>query len=84
MKHSDALHFDPVDDVVYVAELDQQVSLYTKAGELITQWGGGVSSDKPCEFLACPHGIWSDSRGDLYVSEVQADARLQKFVRQGG
>ena len=84
LRHPDALHFDPVDDVVYVAELDQQVSLYTKAGELITQWGGGVSSDKPGEFLACPHGIWSDSRGDLYVSEVQADARLQKFVRQGG
>ena len=44
--------------------------------------GNGVESEKPGEFLKCPHGAWLDSKGDLYVSEVQADARLQKFVRQ--
>ena len=51
-------------------------------GTKLTEWGGGVESEKPGEFVKCPHGIWLDSKGDLYVSEVQADARLQKFVRQ--
>jgi hypothetical protein len=68
--------------VVYIAELQQQVSIYTLDGELLSKWGGAKPSDKPGEFLACPHGIWTDSRGDLYVGEVQADGRLQKFIRQ--
>lgn len=79
--HPDTIYFDPNDDVVYVAELDQQVSIFTLEGELLSQWGGRAPSDKPGEFKACPHGIWADSRGDLYVGEVQADGRLQKFVR---
>lgn len=79
--HPDTIHFDPNDDVIYIAELDQQVSIYDLDGQLLSQWGGRVKSEKPGEFIACPHGIWTDSRGDLYVGEVQADARLQKFVR---
>ncbi|MBV7334898.1 peptidyl-alpha-hydroxyglycine alpha-amidating lyase family protein [Chloroflexi bacterium TSY] len=81
LKHPDTIYFDPTDDVVYVAELDQQVSIYTLNGELLSQWGGAAPSDKPGEFKACPHGIWADSRGDLYVGQVQADDQLQKFVR---
>jgi len=76
------IFFDPNEDVVYIAELDYQVSIYTLDGELITHWGGGQQSDKPGEFLGCPHGIWMDSHGDLYVSEVGVDGRLQKFMRQ--
>jgi len=82
LAHPDTIHFDPNDDVVYVAELDQQVSIYSMDGELLSQWGGRVKSEKPGEFLACPHGIWTDSRGDLYVGQVQADGQLQKFVRE--
>lgn len=70
------------DETIYVAELGHRVSILTPDGERITDWGGGVSSSRPGEFLAGPHGIWGDSRGDLYVSEVQADGRLQKFVRR--
>ncbi|MFN8496204.1 MAG: peptidyl-alpha-hydroxyglycine alpha-amidating lyase family protein [Caldilineaceae bacterium] len=81
LAHPDQIYFDPHDDVVYIAELDQQVSIYTLDQQLLSQWGGGVRSEKPGEFLACPHGIWADSRGDLYVSEVQADGRLHKYVR---
>ena len=77
----DTIFFDPKEDVVYIAELDQQLSIYTLDGDLITQWGGRQKSEKPGEFIACPHGIWMDSRGDLYVGEVQHDARLTKFVR---
>ncbi len=77
----DTIYFDPNEEVVYVAELTQQVSIYSMDGELITKWGGARPSDKPGEFIACPHGIWADSRGDLYVGQVQADGQLQKFVR---
>jgi streptogramin lyase len=79
----DQIHFDPHEDVVYMAELDQQVSIYTFDRKLLAQWGGRAKSDKPGEFRACPHGIWTDSHGDLYVSEVQVNNRLQKFVRVG-
>lgn len=78
----DTIYFDPRAAVLYLAELQQRVSILTLDGEVVTQWGGGQKSEKPGEFLACPHGIWADSRGDLYVSEVQANGRLQKFVRR--
>jgi streptogramin lyase len=78
----DTIYFDPIEEVVYIAELSHQVSIYTLDGKLITQWGGTRPSDEPGEFAAYPHGIWADSRGDLYVSEVQMNGRLQKFIRQ--
>ncbi len=78
----DTIYFDLREDVVYVAELTHQVSIYSLDGELLSQWGGARPSEKPGEFLACPHGIWADSRGDLYVGQVQADGQLQKFIRQ--
>lgn len=46
-----------------------RVSIFDRAGVLHARWGGG---DRPCDpgdFFA-PHGIWADSRGDLYVAEV--------------
>ncbi len=70
------------DDLVYIAELEQRISIMTLDGEVISQWGSERGSTVPGEFLACPHGIWLDSHGDIYVGEVQADARLQKYVRQ--
>jgi sugar lactone lactonase YvrE len=77
----DTLFFD-TDDIVYVAELDQRISILNFAGERLAAWGSGARIDAPGEFLGCPHGIWTDSRGDLYVGEVQTDGRIQKFVRQ--
>lgn len=68
-----------------------RVSVLSLDGEVQARIGG----DEPCapgSFFA-PHGIWADSRGDLYVGEVgmSAGARaglipldchsLQKFVR---
>jgi sugar lactone lactonase YvrE len=79
----DTVYFDPNDDVVYIAELTHQVSIWTLDGTLLTKWGGAQPSEKPGEFAASPHGIWMDSRGDLYVGEVLMDGRLQKFVRTG-
>jgi DNA-binding beta-propeller fold protein YncE len=83
LKRPDTLFFDSEADVVYIAELDFQVSIYTLDGELINQWGGGKKSNKPGEFVGWPHGIWADSHGDLYISEVNTEGRLQKFRRQG-
>ena len=77
----DTIYIDD-DDLVYIAELGQRISIMTLDGEVISQWGSERGSTVPGEFLACPHGIWLDSRGDIYVGEVQADARLQKFIRQ--
>lgn len=78
-----AIFFDPNDDVVYVAELEHRLSIWTLDGELITSWGNGKPSEKPGEFLGGPHGIWVDKNGDLYVSEVLVSGRIQKFVRVG-
>lgn len=79
--HPDTIFFDRDKDVVYIAELDQQVSIYDFDRKLLAQWGGRRKSETPGEFKACPHGIWVDSAGDLYVGEVQVDGRIQKFVR---
>ncbi len=70
------------DQLVYIAELDQRVTIMTLDGEVVSQWGSERGSTVPGEFFACPHGIWIDSHGDIYVGEVQADARLQKYIRQ--
>ena len=78
--HPDTIFLDG--DTVYVAELDQRVSILNLDGEWLAQWGSGERIDAPGEFLGCPHGIWMDSHGDLYVGEVQTDHRIQKFVRQ--
>ena len=77
----DTIYIDD-DDLVYIAELGQRISIMTLDGEVVSQWGSERGSTVPGEFLACPHGIWLDSHGDIYVGEVQADARLQKFIRQ--
>lgn len=68
-----------------------RVSVFTLGGEVVARFGG----EEPCapgSFFA-PHGIWADSRGDLYVGEVGMSAggraglipldchALQKFVR---
>ena len=50
-------------------ETGGRVSMFDRQGNLQTRWGGG---DDPCaagDFYV-PHGIWVDSRGDLYVAEV--------------
>lgn len=69
-----------------------RVSIFDSKGKLHARFGGGENPCAPGDFFA-PHGIWVDSRGDLYVSEVAlaGGARqglvpgschtLQKFVR---
>lgn len=66
-------------DIVYVAELGARVSILDLDGNLLARWGGERSHTLG-EFWA-PHGIWADSHGDLYVSEVLEGRRVQKFQR---
>ena len=80
----DDLYIDD-DDILYVAELGEiagrspdfeilphtphaRVSVMDLDGDVITRFGG-KDPVRPGNFFA-PHGIWSDSSGDLYVSEV--------------
>jgi DNA-binding beta-propeller fold protein YncE len=68
------------DDVMYVSELEDRVSIVDLAGNVIGRFGSERSHD-PGKFWG-PHGIWTDSAGDLYVAEVLEGARLQKFARR--
>jgi DNA-binding beta-propeller fold protein YncE len=103
--------FIDADENLYVAELGEiagkgpnveiaphaphaRVSVLTLEGEVQTQFGG-EDAVAPGNFFA-PHGIWADSKGDLYVSEVTVSGgarwglvpldchSLQKFVRIRG
>ncbi|MAF10933.1 hypothetical protein CMK11_10840 [Candidatus Poribacteria bacterium] len=78
----DGIYIDDEDEVVYVAEHGFRVSIWTFEGEKITEWGGGEASEAPGRFKWRPHGIWVDSRGDVYVTEVEGGPRLQKFARR--
>ncbi len=67
------------DEVMYVAELGDRVSIVDLEGNVIGRWGSERSHD-PGKFWG-PHGIWTDSEGCIYVSEVLEGARVQKFAR---
>ena len=66
-------------DTMYVAELDDQFSIVDLSGKLIGRYST-KRGNEPGQFWG-PHGIWTDSSGDLYVAEVLNGARLQKFAR---
>ncbi|MEA2639903.1 MAG: hypothetical protein QOF51_1297 [Chloroflexota bacterium] len=67
------------DDVMYVAELGARVSIVDLEGNVLGRWGG-ERTHEPGLFWG-PHGIWVDSQGDMYVSEVLDGKRVQKFAR---
>jgi DNA-binding beta-propeller fold protein YncE len=56
----------------------QPIAVFTTAGEQIARWGSvGTGSG---QFLDCPHSVWIDAAGDVYVSEVITPNRLQKYA----
>ncbi len=75
----DKLWFDE-SETIFMAEIRHRVTILDRQGEILAQWG--EAGDQPNQFRTYPHGIWGDSRGDIYVSEVASDAQLKKFVRQ--
>ncbi len=79
-EHKPCTLFIDDDDIVYVPELDQGVSILNIDGELLTRWGRDEKTDEPGYFFAA-HTACTDSHGDLYVGEVLEGQRIQKFVR---
>ena len=75
----DKLWFDE-NETIFMAEIRHRVTILDRQGKVLSQWGEG--GEQPHQFRSYPHGIWGDSRGDIYVSEVASDAQLKKFVRQ--
>ncbi len=65
-------------DTVYVSELGNRVSILTGSGELLARFGS--SGNGPGEFYGA-HGIWGDSQGNLYITEVLKGRRVQKFIK---
>jgi DNA-binding beta-propeller fold protein YncE len=75
-----------------VPNLGGRVSILSLKGDLLGRVGDRFRGEGPGQFVA-PHGVVTDSRGDLYVSEVSYTAKgrhenppreirsLQKFVR---
>jgi sugar lactone lactonase YvrE len=67
-------------DVLYLAETFQRISILTLDGAVLARWGS--QGPAPDQFTDSPHSLWVDGRGDIYVSEVLAPNKLQKYVRQ--
>ena len=77
------------EDIVYISDLAQRISIYTINGDLLSHWGTeGLNRDKA--LFHAPHTIAVDSRGDLYVGEVawtytgidKGSSVIQKFTRK--
>lgn len=80
------LYIDEHEEIAYIGELGPQypfnegypnlgprVSIYNLTGELLVRIGERKWGEDPDQFIA-PHGIASDSRGDVYVGEVSFSA----------
>jgi DNA-binding beta-propeller fold protein YncE len=79
-------------DHAIVGELTGRVTVFDKAGAVVTRVGAnteqGVGSNKlpPAQwregFVLAPHGVALNARGDLFVSEFSAFGRVHRFNRQ--
>ncbi len=67
------------DDIMYVAELGARITIADLKGNVLGRTGG-ERTHEPGGFFG-PHGIWTDSHGDIYVAEVLEGQRVQKFRR---
>jgi DNA-binding beta-propeller fold protein YncE len=62
------------DEIVYIVEHNSgMVSVLTLEGERLAQWGDP-------SFRSC-HGIWADSKGDLYVVRAGPWGRRRRIVK---
>ena len=66
------------DDVMYVAEIDAGVAVVDMDGKILSRFG--EAGDGPGQFVS-PHGIWGDSRGNLYLCEVGRENSIHKLRR---
>ena len=57
-------------DIVYVTELCQRVSILSIDGKVLTRFGNQGGKDLNKALFLAPHTVAIDSRGDIYVGEV--------------
>jgi DNA-binding beta-propeller fold protein YncE len=68
------------DGAIYIPEEEKRkIDIFDGNGELLCQWG--EMGKRPEQFRSFLHGLWLDSRGDLYVCGLIIDNMLQKFER---
>lgn len=69
------------DEAVYVAELCNRVSVFSREGDCLARWGNADHPGDDRLFVA-PHAVAVDARGDVYVGEVaRSHAGLDRGVR---
>jgi hypothetical protein len=56
-----------------------RISVMSEDWKVLARWG--MKGDEPWQFKGVPHGIWVDSSGDIYCTEVIAEDGVRKFVR---
>ena len=79
-------------DYAIVGELRGRVSILDKSGAIVghvgtnTETGIGTNQVKPDQwrtgFVLSPHGVATNPRGDLFVSEFNAVGRVHRFNRR--
>jgi hypothetical protein len=65
---------------MYITELGAGLTIMDAQDNVIQKIPGGPGRE-PGK-ITKPHGIWGDSKGALYVAEVEDGHRIQKFVRE--
>lgn len=74
------IYIDPRhDEIVYVAELRNRVTICDRNGVVLSRWGRFPTKDVGMFYAA--HGIWTDSEQSVYIGEVLEGQRIQKFRR---
>jgi DNA-binding beta-propeller fold protein YncE len=79
-------------NIVYVTELCQRVSILSIDGKVLTRFGNQKGKDLEKALFLAPHTVAIDSRGDIYVGEVswswtkrtldRGPRVVQKFARR--
>ncbi len=88
-----AIFIDKDEEIVYVAETRMRISIWTFDGRLLAHlgWQGHDYLGRTDLSSITPHGIAVDSRGDIYIGEINhkedgTDRRgsrsLRKFIRR--
>jgi DNA-binding beta-propeller fold protein YncE len=54
-----------------------RMSVFSPKGEVLARFGGGVNPCAAGDFWS-PHDVWIDSRGDIYIGEVNYTTGIRK------
>ena len=79
------MYIDQQNDIIYVVEAQltgpnhPRVSIRDLNGNILSLWEGRESEGRGV--LDVGHGIWVDSHGDIYETEIDNTHRIQKFAK---